>query len=163
MGQNVLELTRKAFEADQVVQLLKGEAPYMVTPDRFTPAQVPTDWGTLLREGVLPYCGQESSGTRWDRLDQAIRTLIAGNALELWCAYNVYFYLCYAAEGGAVPVPALERFPVEELHAALGRCRLQLAMTRKWSGSQLPDGLWGDIWYADMALERRYHRGVLRR
>lgn len=162
MGQNVLELTRRAFAAGQVAQLLKGEPPYAVVPDRFTPAEVPTDWGTLLREGVLPCCGQDDSGQRWDQLDQAIRSLIAGNALELWCAYNVYFYLCYAAEGGAVSVPALERFPVEELHGTLNRCRLQLSMTRKWSGSQLPDGLWGDIWYADMALERRYHRGVLR-
>lgn len=162
MGQDALELTSRAFEADEVVKLLKGEAPYALALDRFTPAKVPTDWSTLLREGVLPYCSQDDSGVRWDRLDRGVRGLIAGNALEVWCAYNVYFYLCYAAEGGAIPVPALEHFPVQELRTALHRCRLQLSMTRKWSGTQLPDGLWGDIWYADMALERRYHRGVLR-
>ncbi len=44
-----------------------------MVPDRFTPAEVPTDWGTLLREGVLPCCGQDDSGQRWDQLDQAIR------------------------------------------------------------------------------------------
>ena len=163
MGQDAMALTRQAFEADQAAQLLKGEAPYALAPDRFTPADVPTDWSRLLRSGVLPYCGQDPSGQRWDQLDRAIRTLISGNALEVWCAYNVYFYLCYAAEGGAVLVPALERFPVENLHAALGRCRMQLNMTKKWSGAREPEGLWGDILHADIALERRWHRGVLRR
>lgn len=163
MGQDAMALTRQAFEADQAAQLLKGEAPYALAPDRFTPADVPTDWSRLLRSGVLPYCGQDPSGQRWDQLDRAIRTLISGNALEVWCAYNVYFYLCYAAEGGAVLVPALERFPVEDLHAALGRCRMQLTMTKKWSGAREPEGLWGDILHADIALERRWHRGVLRR
>lgn len=163
MRQDVLALTRRAFAADQVPQLLKGEAPYALAPDRFLPADPPTDWSALLREGVLPYCAGDSSGERWAQLDGAIRALIQGNALEVWCAYNVYFYLCYAAEGGAVSLPALEHFPVEELHAALGRHRMQLTMTKKWSGRNDPEGLWGDIWHADLALERRWHRGVLRR
>ena len=60
-------------------------------------------------------------------------------------------------------LPALEGFPVEALHTALGRCRMQLTMTKKWSGQSDPEGLWGDIWHADQALERRWHRGVLRR
>ena len=111
MGQNVLALTHQAFAAGQVVQLLKGRPPTVV-PDRY-PGGSAHGWGTLLREGVLPCCGQDDSGQRWDQLDQAIRGLIAGNALELWCAYNVYFYLCYAAEGGGVSVPALRRFREE--------------------------------------------------
>ena len=162
MAQDPQALTKQAFEAGEVARLLKGEASYALAPDRFTPADVPTDWGALLRAGVLPYCGEDESGERWTQLDQAIRALIAGNALEVWCAYNVYFYLCYAAEGGAVSVPALERFPVEELHGALSRCRMQLTMTKKWSGAREPEGLWGDILHADIALQRRYHRGVLR-
>ena len=162
MAQDPQALTKQAFEAGEVARLLKGEAPYALAPDRFTPADVPTDWGALLRAGVLPYCGEDESGERWTQLDQAIRALIDGNALEVWCAYNVYFYLCYAAEGGAVLVPALERFPVEELHEALSRCRMQLTMTKKWSGAREPEGLWGDILHADIALQRRYHRGVLR-
>lgn len=163
MRQDALALTRRAFETGQVPQLLKGEAPYALAPDRFLPADPPTDWSALLREGVLPYCAQDGTGGRWAQFHEAIRTLLGGNALEVWCAYNVYFSLCYAAEGGEVSLPALEDFPVEELHAALTRCRLQLTMTKKWSGQNDPEGLWGDIWHADQALERRWHRGVLRR
>ena len=163
MRQDVLALTRRAFEQDQVPQLLKGEAPYAIAPDRFLPAAPPTDWSALLREGVLPYCAQDETGERWETLRAAICALIEGNALEVWCAYNVYFSLCYAAEGGKVKLPALEGFPVEALHTALGRCRMQLTMTKKWSGQSDPEGLWGDIWHADQALERRWHQGVLRR
>ena len=97
MRQDVLALTRRAFEQDQVPQLLKGEAPYAIAPDRFLPAAPPTDWSALLREGVLPYCAQDETGERWETLRAAICALIEGNALEVWCAYNVYFSLCYRA------------------------------------------------------------------
>ena len=76
MRQDVLALTRRAFEQDQVPQLLKGEAPYAIAPDRFLPAAPPTDWSALLREGVLPYCAQDETGERWKTLRAAICALI---------------------------------------------------------------------------------------
>ena len=99
MRQDVLALTRRAFEQDQVPQLLKGEAP-MPSPRTGSCPRPPPPTGAPCSGRVLPYCAQDETGERWETLRAAICALIEGNALEVWCAYNVYFSLCYAAEGG---------------------------------------------------------------
>lgn len=157
------ELARRAFDNDALCALLKGEEPYTCRPDRFLPADVPVDWDRLLRTGVLPCCLQDATGERWAQLDQAILKLIQGGPLDVWCAYNVYFYLCYAAQGNRKALPVLERFPVEQLRAALKGQQLTLAFRREWTGKNDPAGLWGDILSADAALNARYQMGVLKR
>ncbi len=159
MAEDVYSLAAQAFDADAVPALLKGEEPYRVLPDRFLPANVPTDWDRLLRQGVLPCCAQ--SPERLEQHHRAVADLLAGCAESIWCAYTVYFYLCYADRDEETPSPALERFPVQRLRETLRRSQLSLALCREWNGTD-DLGLWADILYADRVLEARCQKGVLK-
>ena len=48
----LLELTRKAFENDEVPELLCGEKGYSVEGDMYTPSNIPTDFLRVIYSGI---------------------------------------------------------------------------------------------------------------
>ena len=59
-NEKILELTKKAFANDEVVEFLSGEKGYACAVNRFVPADIPTDWNSIIEMGVFIACGQTS-------------------------------------------------------------------------------------------------------
>lgn len=156
MKDEIYKLTEKAFETDHVVDLLKGAGEYAVAPNKSSFADQPTDWSNLIRMGIIPYCMEDITSARWKCFLEAVKALINGSAVDVWYAYNIYYFLAYAAHGGNIMLPGYVYFPREDLHAGIGQHIPELMKIKKWSGTNEPEGLWGDIYFADLALERRY-------
>lgn len=161
MPQTTVEaLVRQAFERGQVPALLRGEAPYGWPMNRFVPANVPTDWDYVIRVGVVPYCGEDPSGKRTAQFYQGVEELLSGDAVDVWCAFNVYFFLCYALDEGPRSI-SMEGFPTDRLRRRLRECQEELTACKKWNGAGNPDGLWGEVLHGDKALKRWLRQGLL--
>ena len=51
-NEELLELTRKAFENDEVAEFLCGEKGYSVMGNRDIPINIPTDFGRIVEKGI---------------------------------------------------------------------------------------------------------------
>lgn len=91
--QTMEEVIEKAFDNDEVVELLKGEKDYSLpVPD--LPVDVPTDWTRLIPSGLHPLFRNRQEERVKRQFESAVLSLCAGDPEELWiCAYVLYTQL----------------------------------------------------------------------
>lgn len=159
--QEIINLCKTAFVDNQVARLLNGTKPYQCTPDKNMPGLAPTDWESVLRMGIIPMCEADGFGILLQQFRRGFCELLQGDVVDIWCAYNVYFYDCYIEAESKTKVQLIDQDMRETLRTALYDHKEQLTICRLWQGSQEEAGLWGDIWFADQALQRRLKKGVL--
>ncbi len=157
MPQAVETLVRQAFEGGQVAALLRGEEPYHCAMDRFTPGNSPTNWEMLLRTGILPYCTGDRDRTA--QFYQGVDTLLSGGAPDVWCAFSVYFFLCFSLDEEPQYI-TMDGFPIDRLRSRLLECREELAACKLWDGAQNPNGLWGEVLRLNTVLRNTLRQGL---
>lgn len=159
--QEIMDMCREAFKNHEVEKLLTGKEPYRCGPDRSVPGSVPTSWESILRCGIHPVCEADASGQRILEFRQAMRQLLRGSAVDIWCAYYVYFYECYIEKEKSSWAALLDSGFRQELGDCLRASEEVLRACRLWQGKYRADGLWGDVCHADAVLQKRHQTGVL--
>ena len=92
-NEELLELTKKAFENDEVAEFLCGEKGYSCPISRFVPANVPTDFGRIVNFGVFKLYEESKNEKIIKKFKEAILALVKGSAVQVWIAYSVCWNL----------------------------------------------------------------------
>lgn len=85
-NEELLELTRKAFENDEVAEFLCGEKGYSVMGNRDIPINIPTDFGRIVEKGIYELYLTTNDEVIIKKFRKAIMTLNS-TPIQVWCAY----------------------------------------------------------------------------
>jgi len=85
----LLELTKKAFEQDEVAEFLCGEKGYSCPVNRFVHAYVPTDFDRIIKMGIYKIYEETKNEEIVKKLESAIMELINGNPVKIWVAFMI--------------------------------------------------------------------------
>ena len=86
-NEELLALTKRAFDNDEVAEFLCGEKGYACPLDRFVPANVPTDFGRIVNLGVCRLYTETQNEEFVEKFKKAVLFLLNGNAVQIWAAY----------------------------------------------------------------------------
>ena len=159
--QEIYELCKRAFIEEKIPELFRGEEPYNCPVGAQVPALIPTDWESILRSGVYPLCVTDATGISIARCRKALGDMLKGDILDIWCAYNVYFYGIYIEKESQREALVVNEAVRAQISQAVYRHREALKNCKLWQGKWEQEGLWGDISHADRALQQRWQMGVL--
>jgi len=159
-NEELLELTKKAFEQDEVKEFLCGEKGYSVHGNRDIPDNIPTDFGRIVKSGIyrLFLLAEDKNIIR--KFNQAFIKLCNGSAEEIWCAYMLWYYLTCCDKRNVSPF-IVDKKIVGKLKKAINKNQSQLRNCKKWLGCNSENGLWQEIVRIDKNLKERYGVRVL--
>ena len=160
-NEELLELTKKAFENDEVAEFLCGEKGYSCPISRFVPANVPTDFGRIVNFGVFKLYEESKNEKIIKKFKEAILALTKGSAVQVWIAYSVCWNLVYKKNRKQ---PTLVIQDVEfwnSVKSSILASENKLRVCNEWQGINQKDGLWSNIIRMDNVLEKDYGVSVL--
>jgi hypothetical protein len=144
-NEQLLALTRKAFAEDNVVDLLQGTNGYACPIDRFTPANIPTDFGRVLDQGIYRFYNENHEKTMIDNFKEAICKLCEGSPAQIWIAFMYYWHqLRNEAKGKSA-------FILNDINLsvcvkeAIKKHENELRICKDWQGWNEENGLWQEI------------------
>ncbi len=88
-NEELLELTKKAFEKDEVAKFLCGERDYAYTIDRFVPANVPTDFSRIIDFGIYKLYEETKDEKTVVKFEEAILYLLDCDPVRIWIAFMI--------------------------------------------------------------------------
>lgn len=149
-------LTKKAFENNNLIAFLKGEDDYVCAFDRFVSADMPTDIGRVIQEGI--YTVYEEDSKIIDFYRKAVIELLENSAVDVWLAYHICWTQKYKEINKLSPFEFFTDDILEKLKENVILYSDELKQIKKWQGAKLENGLFDDI----QALEKtmRKHFGV---
>ena len=157
----LLMLTQKAFERDEVADFLQGKNGYACPVNRFVPANVPTDFRHIIESGIYPYYNAEKSEIIVSKFKSAILELINGNAVQVWIAFFVTYIQIGEENKNKSPFNLIRRDLTETLKNVLIRKEIELRACKEWQGWNKENGLWQDIVRLNGILKKSYGVSVL--
>jgi len=160
-NEELLALTKQAFEKDEVLEFLQGIPPYACPVNHFTPANVPTDFSRIIDFGVYKfYCGNEYNGII-QKLKKNIEILIAGNHEQIWIAFMICWNQIRNEERKEAPFKFINAELLSSLKESLLRNEESLKNCKEWQGWNREHGLWQDIVRINGIMAKDYGRSVL--
>ena len=162
--EEVLELTKKAFENNQVPELLCGEKGYSVDPpewDRYTPSNIPTDIDRVLCMGIYALYLEKKDPEIIRKFREAIITL-NHTPVQIWCAYRACWSQMYEEHSGyGVPFEMIDEPLLQTLRAAVLQNEAGLRGCKEWLGIECENGLWDFITRVDSNIEESFGVSIL--
>lgn len=141
--EEIYEQTKHAFQNGEMIDLLTGKGCYGLSVP-MAPVSVPTDWTSVISQGVFELFEKEKDARLIADYEDAIRTLINGSAAEVWMAANIVAYQLLSESEGKAAF-GIDRNLVNELSAAVHRNKEALASDRSYQGAGNECGLLDDI------------------
>jgi hypothetical protein len=160
-NEELLELTRQAFEKNEVAEFLCGEKGYSVMGNRDIPSNIPTDFGRILKFGIYKLYTKENSAYIIDTLKQAVFDLLKKSTTHIWCAYSVCWSQIYSEQSNYAPFQCVDNILLSALKEALYKNKTKLKNCREWLGSNSTEGLWEDIFLSNESLKKRFGVSIL--
>ena len=160
-NEELLELTKKAFENDEVAKFLCGEKGYAVMGNRDIPTNIPTDFGRIVVKGIYElYLTTKDEGVI-NKFRQAIMTL-NGTPTRVWCAYMACWSQIFN-EHSKYPAPfkMIDDTLLKTVRSTLKNNELSLRNCKEWMGINKKNGLWDYIIRIDNIIKKDYGVSVL--
>lgn len=88
-NEELLELTKKAFENNEVAEFLCGEKGYACPISHFVPANVPTDFSRIIDFGVYKLYEETKNEKIVAKFEEAILYLLDCDPIKNWIAFMV--------------------------------------------------------------------------
>ena len=143
-----VEIAKKAFVSDEVVEYLSGKKDYSKTPNRFVAADVPTDFEYIIKIGIFEFYKTSSQTQQRQIINQyndAIKKLSESDCINVWCAYMVAHLQDYFEKNGVSPFSIISQELVDNVSSALTKNKKELENCRLYIGRNQEKGLWQEI------------------
>lgn len=88
-NEELLELTKKAFDNNEVAEFLCGEKGYACPISHFVPANVPTDFNRIIDFGVYKLYEETKNEKNVAKFEEAILYLLDCDPVRNWIAFMV--------------------------------------------------------------------------
>ncbi len=156
-NEELLALTKKAFDNDEVVEFLCGEKWYACPLDRFVPAHVPTDFGRIVNLGVCRLYMETQNEEIIEKFKKAVLSLLNGNAVQIWVAYSVCWNLMYKRIHNKPTIVISDDNFWGTVRSSIQKNEDKLRLCKEWQGFNLENGLWEDI----KRMDKNLTKGIL--
>ncbi|GAB5082318.1 hypothetical protein Osc1_14910 [Hominimerdicola sp. 21CYCFAH17_S] len=144
-NEELLELTKKAFENDEVAEFLCGENGYSVMGNRDIPTNIPTDFGRIVEKGIYIYYKNTNDETIVLKTKQALLKLIKGTPINVWVAFMIIRRQFNKYDKNLAPFKIEDENILFLLKNALRTNEVQLRNCKKFLGTNCENGLWQNI------------------
>ncbi|MCM1159577.1 MAG: hypothetical protein NC300_12955 [Bacteroidales bacterium] len=144
-NEELYEVTKKAVEENEMAELLQGKGIYQCPPDRFLPAYIPTDFTRVLHQGIYVYYTNTKDKKAVEKLEEAIKELCKGDAVQIWIAYTYHWFLVRTKMDNRIPFKYKDKKVGAVIAAAVISHEDELKKCKEWNGQNNPDGLWEEI------------------
>lgn len=141
--EETFEQTKHAFQNDEMYDLLTGKENYHL-PVYGAPVSVPTDWTSVLSEGIFKLYKDTKDERLIKDYESAVHKLITGKPLEVWMAANIVAYHLQCESGNKAAFE-IDKKIIDELSDAVRQNRDELSSDKSYQGSGNEYGLLDDI------------------
>ena len=158
---DAIDLARRAFESDEVAMFLCGEKNYAVPISRFVSANVPTDFEYIIRVCLYGYFKECNDDSIPDKYTLAIRQLLEGDYVNVWCAYMVCFFQIGFEYRNKSPFKIMSQDMITWVSHMLHKNKEGLKSCYLWQGKERKEGLWQEIEATNRVLSKEYGVSLL--
>ena len=151
--EKVYDATEKAFNNDEIYELLTGKKGYDV-PLLGVSIDIPTDWGAIVEDGIYQLCRNKKNKKIIVEYQKALLKMINNDDdTEVWmAAYIMYIQLEDQVKNKA-PFN-IDNNVLLKFKQAIVDNRYKLEHNQKYVGIGYPNGLMGDVERLDRNLLR---------
>lgn len=157
---HVVEMTVNAYRANELKKLFMGEPPYFFVNLKHIPANVNTDIGAILVEGLYVLYKKGNQDIP-EELKKTIYELLNGSPEEIWTAYFIIMCQFRNEKRGGAPFECLDKEILINAKCKVFANRDNLENCFSLVGSSYKNGLWGDIERLDNLLYKKYGASIL--
>jgi len=151
----ICDVWSKAVAEGSLVPLFRGDKGFSVLINRFVGADVPTDWSLVVFH-LYGYFDKTKDPIIPKMCLTSLLTLLKGDAFEVWCAYNVLFFIVCFEKTNRATFYILDDNLISTFKETLTRRQEELKQTKIWEGKSLDEGLWTDIVSSAEVLKKKY-------
>ena len=151
-NEELLKLTKQAFDNDEVVEFLSGGNGYACPLNRFVPANVPTDFGRIINLGIYKFYDVTKNEEIVSKFKEAILYLLDGDAVQVWIAYSICWNLIYKKNNNKPTIIISDDKFWGKVKSLVLKSEEKLSICNEWQGINQKYGLWSDIIRMDKNL-----------
>ncbi len=149
-NEELLALTKRAFDNDEVAEFLCGEKGYAVHGNPDIPDNIPTDFNRILKNGIYALYLKTHDEKIIAEFHKAIESL-NDTPTRVWCAYMACWNQIFN-EHSEYPAPfMMTEKTLDKIRANVLNNESALRNCKDWYGCK-NDGLWGYINRLDRIL-----------
>lgn len=161
-SEELLALTKKAFENDEVAEFLCGEKDYGVHGNRDIPAEIPTDFNRI-RHMIYRLYSQTHSKKIIVQFRMAIENL-TDTPVHVWCAFMEFSGQIITEHCKEYPPPfwiADDDDLINKMRANLYNSEAALRNCKEYLGINKANGLWDYITHLNSVIMKEYVVSIL--
>lgn len=160
-NEELLELTKKAFENNEVAEFLCGEKGYACPISHFVPANVPTDFSRIIDFGVYKLYEETKNEKIVAKFEEAILYLLDCDPAKNWIAFMVYWNQIRNEKRHEAPFKFINQELIEKLKETLLKHENELRVCKEWQGWNEENGLWQEITKINNIATKNYGVSIL--
>ena len=157
----LLELTKKAFENNEVAEFLCGEKGYACPISHFVPANVPTDFSRIIDFGVYKLYEETKNEKIVAKFEEAILYLLDCDPAKNWIAFMVCWNQIRNEKRHEAPFKFINQELIEKLKETLLKHEKELRVCKEWQGWNEENGLWQEITRINNIATKDYGVSIL--
>lgn len=158
--EQIYSLVEKAYKNNELDKLFLGIEPYKFDNLKHIPANVATDIGALIKEGVY-----ELYNNGHQEIQQTLRntvcSLFKGTPVEIWTAYHIMWSQSWDKRHEKAPFYIVDSELSQIAKNAIWDNKDALTACKELVGWNLENGLWQDISRLEKNLNNKYGTGLL--
>jgi hypothetical protein len=151
----VIELLEDAITRGELKELFRGENGYSLPTPYMSPAELPTDWDRILKEGFYELYSKNPPFPIALLLEETI-CLVAVDPKGVYCALNIFWIQLMNEQYGASPFVIQKESIVPFLREKIQLYRTEFQSDKRWLGSIEIEGLWGEVLRICRDIEEQY-------
>lgn len=160
-NEELLELTKKAFENNEVAEFLCGEKGYACPISHFVPANVPTDFSRIIDFGVYKLYEKTKNEKIVAKFEEAILYLLDCDPAKNWIAFMVCWNQIRNEKRHEAPFKFINQELIEKLKETLLKHEKELRVCKEWQGWNEENGLWQEITRVNNIATKNYGVSIL--
>lgn len=144
-NEELLALTKKAFDNDEVAEFLCGEKGYAVHGNPDISADIPTDFGRIVEDGIYELYVQTKDQSIILKTKSALLQLISGTPVNIWIAFMIVRRQLSKYDKKRAPFNMADDNILFSLRKSLYANEVELRECKLYMGANCENGLWQDI------------------
>ena len=160
-NEELIALTKKAFDNDAVAEFLCGENGYAIHGNRDIPTNIPTDFGRIIEGGIYKLYDRTKDPSIISKTKSALLQLINGTPVNVWVAFMIVRRQLSKYNKGYAPFNIADNHILFSLKNSLYANETKLRECRLFLGANCENGLWQEINRIDQNYKEDMGIGVL--
>lgn len=158
---NTYEMCMDAYNKDEFRKLFLGEEPYKFGNLKHIPANVATDIGAIIDQGIYKIYNNGNIAII-SMLEKAIYDLLSQNsAHSTWTAYFILRYQYRNEIKNDTPFKIITSRLCNDVSTIIKERKEQLSACKEYTGYGLANGLWDDIQRLESVMLCNYGTSIL--